>query len=926
MASCGIGQDEVEIQMEPKPTLTSIIKSSSDEKSNKDTDGDGGSQHEKTNGHKIASYLKRFKFYFPAKDQETIEIPGNEEDGAPPRIIEPPDLEKAWHFFENQCLPRRLANVKDPGEGREYMRASPGDTRPTKLYPVIGTPLLDMSDFGIGVGMYFKTIRFFGCVTFLAGLLSVPTMLYYQSPDYSPSDEFNIVNSLSAVCTTTKFQPCPTCSEESWSEGRILFGMDGDMKFILVNDCKLDNIFGVYSLVTMIFVIISVYVFVYLQRRYRIYLDEGEQTTSDYSIQIRNPPNTESAKDPDTWKAYFEDRFENLHVSVCTIAYKNDGLINLLLKKHRLKTKIKNLLPITVEFDEDNLEKMVNQCKQPSLMGKIFCCSKPAQKMYQTILKIENDVDNILSSNPNFDISTVFITFETEEMQRVVLDTLTVPKFRFMAVDDELKFEGRTLEFKEPDEPSSIRWNDLNASKMTRFVQRVGTFALSCLIIVAGGYVVSIARTRSFFLSSIVIILINIIAPLLTKILTNLESHQSQTTFVASSYLKVTAIRWTNTAIVSLVIVPFTDILDKDKLIQSVFTLFTLELIMRPVLQMVDWMGHLKRHIIAPRQPDQRRMNLWFKPAPYSVGERYTDITKLLFFTFVYCTIFPLGFFFAAVCFFVYYWIDKFSILRTWRQGPKINADISLFSTYFLFLTLLGYAFIASFMYSSFPFDDACATDESIPDNYMNQTFSVKSGRWNGTEFSITSNDKVYKFCDQDLLRSGLPISSFTDHSKHEWMDDSQERLSNIFGWVFVGTTVLVTLSIFIRIFIRFVKPLFFKSIKARGKVSDRPFSDILQMYGYVPQVKLGGFQHPILLCDVSKLKKSLIGWERDGDYESFNITYSVPKNARKSCFNVVKSWLPGEIVDSPSPKVSNDASNGFSTNALWNYFFPTCN
>ncbi len=97
-------------------------------------------------------------------------------------------------------------------------------------------------------------------------------------------------------------------------------------------------------------------------------------------------------------------------------------------------------------------------------------------------------------------------------------------------------------------------------------------------------------------------------------------------------------------------------------------------------------------------------------------------------------------------------------------------------------------------------------------------------------------------------------------------------------------------------------------------------------MYGYVPQVKLGGFQYPILLCDVSELKANLIGWnKKDGDYESFNIIYSVPENVRKSCFNVVKSWLPSETVTSTSP-TSKYPSSLYSTNGFMNYFFSVCN
>jgi len=115
-------------------------------------------------------------------------------------------------------------------------------------------------------------------------------------------------------------------------------------------------------------------------------------------------------------------------------------------------------------------------------------------------------------------------------------------------------------------------------------------------------------------------------------------------------------------------------------------------------------------------------------PKAYSIGERYTDVTKVLFLTFFYCTLFPLGYFYAAAILFVYYWLDKFCILRSWKQGAKINAKISLYSTYFLFLTLLAYAVMTSYTYSSFPFDNACETDETIPDEYLGISFNVEGG------------------------------------------------------------------------------------------------------------------------------------------------------------------------------------------------------
>ena len=65
-------------------------------------------------------------------------------------------------------------------------------------------------------------------------------------------------------------------------------------------------------------------------------------------------------------------------------------------------------------------------------------------------------------------------------------------------------------------------------------------------------------------------------------------------------------------------------------------------------------------------------MNLYFNGAYYDIGERYTAMTKVLIFTLLYCTIFPLRFFFATAILVITYWIDKYSLLRTWMVSPLI--------------------------------------------------------------------------------------------------------------------------------------------------------------------------------------------------------------------------------------------------------------
>mmetsp|Transcript_12757 Transcript_12757/g.14867 ORF Transcript_12757/g.14867 Transcript_12757/m.14867 type:complete len:564 (+) Transcript_12757:257-1948(+) len=540
--------------------------------------------YEITNGRKLAMALSQFKWYFPSRDKEPMQVKSNDtkikhsihyaEEGLEVEditsegtsdevVLYPVSLEKAWDFFERRCLPRRFTDVQETTKGRKYMRAEPGETQPTSLYPVIETPIDDMADFGIGVGMYFKTLQFFFFVTLIAGFLSLPTMIYYQSNEYSPGGKSatvaNALNSLSAVCTNVKFQPCPTCTREEWKSSfslfveednnRLLFSESDDLKFIAVNECQLNDVFGFFTFVTMVFVVLSVYVFVYLQRRYRIELDEGEQTSSDYSIQILNPPKIADAKNPDLWKVFFEERFENVHVTVCTVALNNSKLIKALLRKQHLKTQIKNLLPVTTIFDETNLEKLIPLCNEPSPLKRILCFAKSADVIYNQIIDLDEQIAEL--SEIEYDVSRVLITFETEEMQRVVLENMDASLFSRKSPNDDLMFHGVTLKCSEPDEPSAIRWTDLDTPTKVIRLQRLCTFGISCVLIVADAVLIAFAKSRNAVYSALMIILLNSITPLIVSLLSSLESHYDESSYTASSYLKITAFRWANTVIVS---------------------------------------------------------------------------------------------------------------------------------------------------------------------------------------------------------------------------------------------------------------------------------------------------------------------------------------------------------------------------------------
>jgi|AntRauTorckE5430_2_1112549.scaffolds.fasta_scaffold02356_2 hypothetical protein len=262
---------------------------------------------EMTNARRIALTISSMfclgTCYNPSKNKLPIRILGHEEEAIEERMIEPPILDRAWEYFEHYTLPRCFANRAETVAGRKYKRAEPGeDQEKTILYPVWATPIADMADFGIGVGMYFDMVRFFGIVALIAGCMSIPSIMFF-STDYSPNDGkegiANPLNMGSAICTNTSWVPCPNCTMDifdSWptnsnSPMRVTNGTapneDREVFFILKNGCDLDSTFSIMNLATIFFLAIATFLFIYLQRRMRAILDEGEQTTSDYSIRVK---------------------------------------------------------------------------------------------------------------------------------------------------------------------------------------------------------------------------------------------------------------------------------------------------------------------------------------------------------------------------------------------------------------------------------------------------------------------------------------------------------------------------------------------------------------------------------------------------------------------------------------------------------------
>jgi len=324
-------------------------------------------------------------------------------------------------------------------------------------------------------------------------------------------------------------------------------------------------------------------------------------------------------------------------------------------------------------------------------------------------------------------------------------------------------------------------------------------------------------------------------------------------------------------------------------------------MIRSPLMQISDLWGNFVRHYYGPHAPDQFRMNLNFQGGYFSLASQYTELTKILFFTLYFSTLFPGGFFFGAFTLIVQYYTDKFCLLRSWSQPPKFGSQVSVVTRNYLFTaTLVVYALMMAYQISGFPYDDTCDAGEVVENNFeeYHGTHLATTSANELVAITIQRSDNVFQFCDQDMLRYSNPrvfppLPRFQPDGK-EWMTSGQEDALVLIGWACVAVLAYGTAIYVNRIFVTFLRHFFCYSFKPKGDVGGKTFSEVLKNAGigaYVPEIKKGGFTYPLLICDMSQTDTELLGWQDpDGSFDEHNLIFDFPE-LEPGNFSTIKYW-----------------------------------
>ena len=586
----------------------------------------------------VEKYLSKYKWYYSPMDSPDA-----------------PSLSKAWAFYEHVTLARYFE-----GEGEhKFAMAEPGECdKDTKLYSPVRTPSSALSEWGIGVAMYFSSVSKIGFLLLIAGVISLANAIYFGSPDYGGNYRSSyLVLRGSAVCLRTGWVYCANCEKEEWLDRAKAYATytgadDTTHTFVQHNLCEGAQMSqAMVTFGTLAFLIICFWLLDWYNQKLEVRFDESWITASDYSVWVKNPP--PDANDPDEWKNFFK-QFAEKQVSCCTVALNNQELMRALTRRKVLKYDLLDLLEDrNVDLDnEDEARNVVakyrerKQNQKRSFFRSCLSCTilpllrllklahPTAELIMEEIFFLKQEIMKL--EKKKYDAISVFITFETEKGQRTALQSLSISLFDMLrndssSMDPSFLFrDEHILSVCEAPEPSTVRWMELNYCQQYHIllIQRFITFSITVGLAIASGYTVREVRQEfGPFASAIFMSFSNFLIPNAVKImLAFFEKHTTDDTYQQSLYLKVALFRWTNTVFLTFVISEDTTALGDDKvdLLRTVSFVFVSELFVTPLLQILDFGGLFRKHILAPRAETQQRMNYAFTGTYYNIGERYT--------------------------------------------------------------------------------------------------------------------------------------------------------------------------------------------------------------------------------------------------------------------------------------------------------------
>jgi len=841
----------------------------------------------------VENILQKYRWYNPHKGKA----------GAP-------SVELAWAYYEHITLPRRII-----GEGDGFVRAMPGEMKKTELYSFRYTPSSAFNHWGSGVVLYFKTLQYLGLIFLLLGVVNMYNCYYYYDI-YNGGNTLSDFKSLafnipflitSGVCTNVEWYPCSDCDAKQWLKptaqlkyATSMTSVDSFSEIVFVerNLCEVDFLRqGFVNYASLIIIFVFYVVLIRYQDWEEKEWDEKMQTSTDYSIEVTNPPR--DAYDPEVWKEFFSQfTCDGRPITLCTIVLDNSELLEALISRRKYMNALMYMIHDEIEIDiSDPLKRRQNVdniflrnsrkkfWKWPlTLFG--LCLDE-----HELLDKIEQKEKEIIKlQRQQYNVKKVFVTFETEVCQRNALTALDTSQIninhnRTKYVPPSTVFCGRILSIKEPAEPHAVRFLDISSPNyyeaMTKKI--LLSHGLYAIFLVFDVVIVIIMTLKGPLIGGATVSFMNCLLFEVCLMLNKIEMFSNEGDKEKALSFKTVLLRWINYGFIIPFITPFVQFLGIEyySLLPRISSIYISHLFVLPLYRLSNLLPNFRMHYLAPRAKTQDGMNMYFGGYPYYLADRYTEFTTIILLCLMFSSIFPFAFFLVSINLFVTYFTDKFCLLKIWCNNAPLGFEVCAFNRdYFLKLTVLAIAIFSAFIWSSFPFDNVCE------DNNFNNNQTLPAGLYsavlgNQDAINITLNENVpwVRYCSQQSKHFLVP--TFTNVN---WMSPDQEFITLIYGWTSAAILILyIIVSFGTGLYTKFIR--LFRGIYKRpaGRPIPISFSDNDYIHGYIPQIREDGFSFPLLTCDIDDISKKFIGWnDRFHSYDFHNLIYDVPYQGMK--------------------------------------------
>jgi hypothetical protein len=639
----------------------------------------------------------------------------------------------------------------------------------------------DFKEFGIGLGLYFKTEIVFGVLLFIMMIITSPTINYYGGMEYSNEQTGTDImggtvsglNSGTAACTkqiftwmSGKYGPqAPIDLDQSFPPTLPTYNEYWDMMGGSVrNTCLLTENQGWLDLTAACIFIVFVICFGFFIDQRIEEMDEAVQSAQDYSVVVDDPPI--DSKECDEWKDYFSQFGV---VAGVTIAIDNAKILaalgkeKYLRREKRLEQMYDQDSGLADVEDDENAERLVACCRATKIfafVGDILQAVGVGRDLDWCNRELEKNkavLEEVLKEEHTHNVKKVYVTFDTEQGQRRCLSELKVgdipaaldkPPARWVesGVAESYKFRGEhILHVEEACEPSEIQWQNLGTSPNTLMLQQIATFIITLIMVVCAALVVRAGTYPAVM--AILIAIFNCSLPEILKVVVTLESHDVFNDAQQSLLIKLLMARITLSSFVLTFIVIDFELALTNQAMSSITGVMLAEAVTTPIIHFADFSTLGKQIALGPFAKTQAKMNMLWEGSVWTLAERYTDLVKAMFTGMFFMSIVPVGLMFSCLAMFVCYWVDKFLLLRKWKQVPKIGGDLAKDSQTYLLIAVVFHFMVTTVFYSNFTYDHVCAVNVDC----------MKAGGYADTDVSncyVPDHKKLFEaYKETDLYR-----------------------------------------------------------------------------------------------------------------------------------------------------------------------------